>query len=317
MNMFNCSCPTCNKTFKNKYNFISHMNKKTSCKKKEFICKKCDKIFTHKGHYLRHINRKISCIDEERKKNMKNKLELEFSNMKNKLELEISNVKQENNFLKRENQLLKNENKFLKQLLIQNNIGTNEINGNDNTNTNSNNKINTNTNSNNTNSNNITLNFNVTFDHITREKLKSIVEESINLIETGKSKIKFKDNKYGDLTGMKYYKECIQIMSSLIKLIWKNEKVPKNNIIKYFNNIFLKYTKDKIWQEVKESDMFEYIIETFNKVYSDKANEMLTKNHIENILSQSNKQDKLNLLKNYCLQTGMKDQIKIDLSMWQ
>ena len=104
-------------------------------------------------------------------------------------------------------------------------------------------------------------------------------------------------------------------MSSLIKLIWKNEKVPENNIIQYVNEIFFKYTKNKIWKEIKEEHMFEYILDTFNEMYKQKANEMLTKSHIKEILSQSNKKDKINLLKNYCLETGMKDQIKIDLAL--
>jgi hypothetical protein len=91
--------------------------------------------------------------------------------------------------------------------------------------------------------------------------------------------------------------------------------VPENNIIKYFNNTFLKYSKKKLWEEISEKEMLQYIIETLFDIYSNKGGELIKNNYLKNIWGQCSTLEQYKLFKNYCLEAGMIEQIKKDLSI--
>jgi hypothetical protein len=58
-------CEICNKTFKKKYNYLNHLNRKTPCIKEEIHCHKCDRKFKSLIHLQTHLNKTKSCDNNE------------------------------------------------------------------------------------------------------------------------------------------------------------------------------------------------------------------------------------------------------------
>jgi iron-sulfur cluster repair protein YtfE (RIC family) len=100
-----------------------------------------------------------------------------------------------------------------------------------------------------------------------------------------------------------------------VNYIWKD--VPQNNIIKYFNNIFIKYLENKEWKIVTEKDIFQYILETLHNIYKEKADELIKNNYIKNLCGQSEKESEYNRAKydNTGFKIGIKDQLKEDFKI--
>ena len=239
-------CNNCNKKFKTKRNYERHISKKIPCHKK-LKCSKCFKIFNHKGHYEKHINRKNDCSLDKYKLVQKNiqqeliirKKDNEILNLKvNKLENKITKLESEVN--------------LLKTIIQKHNI---EIKGSHNT-------INNNSN------NPITLNIQVYTNHITPQILKQLEKKAIKIIKEGRSNLPIFD-KETEFNYSEDEKVCCQYLEDIIKYIWKNPKLPQNNIIKYFEDTYLKYSGNidkKNWDKLSYEDMKEYILKTIYKI---------------------------------------------------
>jgi uncharacterized C2H2 Zn-finger protein len=273
------------------------MNRKISCYK-ELKCSKCNKIFNKKDNYNKHIKRKNSCINNLNKELTLTKYDLKVKILENEILIYKNNM----NLLEDKIKKLENELSFCKSLLKQN--GGNNINNINNSDINIGNKNNI---------TNIIFNINVDYSHVDVKKLKEIIEQSVESIKNKSTKLIFNDNKFGDLASHPQYQTCIQLLSSLIKYIWKD--VPENNIIKYFNETFVKYSKKKLWKEISEKEMLQYIIETLFEIYNQKDKELVKDKYMKNIWGQCSTLEQYQLFKNYCLEAGMVEQMKKDLSI--
>lgn len=257
--MYNCKY--CGKLFKKKYNYERHINKKISCHNK-LQCKKCFKIFKYKGDYDRHLNRKSDCSMDIYKIEQNNyKMQLDLSNKDNEI-LKKDNQLLKNKIEKLENEIkiLNNKNIYLCSMLNKNNINHNI------TNNNCNNKITNNINGNN--NNNIRLNIQVYTNHVTPEILKQLELKATKIIKQHKSKLPDYD-KETEQEYNEYEKICCQYLEDIIKYIWKNKEIPENNIIRYLEKTYLKYSGNinkKKWDILSYEEIKEYILKTIYKI---------------------------------------------------
>ena len=118
-------CDKCNKEFKQKSNYIRHINRKKTCILNEVIndnikiykCDKCNKEFNQKSNFIYHINKQNECNNVN-------------------LEEKYQELEQKYNTVINKNMLLENENNKLNELLDK------DIKNSNNTTNNSNNTIN-------------------------------------------------------------------------------------------------------------------------------------------------------------------------------
>ncbi len=102
--MVTYKCEKCNKEFTHKGNYMSHINRKSSCIKEnnsenEFFCVNCNKNFIHKGSYYNHVKKckeKKNSSENNYINNILNKTSIEtlnnYTNITNNLKVE-GNVK--------------------------------------------------------------------------------------------------------------------------------------------------------------------------------------------------------------------------------
>ena len=258
-------CNKCKKQFKSKRNYERHLNKKIKCYKK-LQCLKCFKPFKQKIDYERHLNRKNDCSLDKYKIIRKN-IQQELIIAKKDIEI----LKKENQIIKIENQNFKQEINLLKTIIQKHNI---EIKGNYNSNI-GNTKI----------DNSITLNIQVYTNHITPEILKKLEKQAIKIIKEGRSNLPIFD-KDTEFNYSEHERICCQYLEDIIKYIWKNPNIPENNIIKYFENTYLKYSDniDK-WTKLSYFHMKEYILKTIYKICDkEKINKKDMSRKLKNIL---------------------------------